>query len=363
MKRNTVIVGGGPAGAFCGYNLARKGIDVSIIDNAHPREKPCGGGLSSELLRKFPIVEEFISVDKQKKGSKQILGKETMHSKITSYPPGYFKNIELQKERRIFISRKEFDQKIVQLAEDNGAELIKDKVIDIVEKKDCWKIITNKKTIESRIIVGADGVNSVVRKKGLKKPLPAKHLALTYGYYCSGIENEPPTISYVGLHPTIKFDYFLGYIWIFPGPYYSTVGIGGQLIKNGKFRELLHHFLSSPEFKKLYPNFVKKGIFSALVPSAISEDFFDTNCAGEKWILIGDAAGHVDPISGEGILYALWSASLAAECITKNQFETYDKLWRKEYGKYLRERCSKKIETYKNLKVLSIMAEMLKHKQ
>jgi digeranylgeranylglycerophospholipid reductase len=69
-------------------------------------------------------------------------------------------------------------------------------------------------------------------------------------------------------------------------------------------------------------------------------------CAGENWILIGDAAGHVDPISGGGILYALWDGKLAAEAIIKRDLREYDKLWKKEYGKKLKTQSKKKAKFY-----------------
>ena len=65
-------------------------------------------------------------------------------------------------------------------------------------------------------------------------------------------------------------------------------------------------------------------------------------CAGEDWILVGDAAGHVDPITGAGILYALWSGELAAEVIKRKELTAYDKLWREAYGNDLRERCKQR---------------------
>ena len=54
-----LIVGGGPAGAHCALNLAKKGIKPTIFDHSHPREKPCGGGISPPVLKKFPFLEQF----------------------------------------------------------------------------------------------------------------------------------------------------------------------------------------------------------------------------------------------------------------------------------------------------------------
>ena len=81
-----------------------------------------------------------------------------------------------------------------------------------------------------------------------------------------------------------------------------------------------------------------------MVPSAKNPNVFqNTKCAGNKWILVGDAAGHVDPISGGGILYALWGAKLAAKAIKENYLESYDMEWKKEFGNDFKDRCEKKL--------------------
>ena len=69
MKTDIAIVGGGPAGAYLGYCLAKKGIKAVIFDDSHPREKPCGGGISSFALRKFPILK---NIPKSKRIAKKI---------------------------------------------------------------------------------------------------------------------------------------------------------------------------------------------------------------------------------------------------------------------------------------------------
>ena len=87
-----------------------------------------------------------------------------------------------------------------------------------------------------------------------------------------------------------------------------------------------------------------------MLPSASNPDFFDLPCAGGNWILIGDAAGHVDPISGGGILYALWGAKLAAQVIESRDLKSFNRMWRDEYGTILEERCRNKEAFYDPVK-------------
>jgi len=87
-----------------------------------------------------------------------------------------------------------------------------------------------------------------------------------------------------------------------------------------------------------------------MLPSASNPNFFKLPCAGANWILIGDAAGHVDPISGGGILYALWGGELAAKAIERENLKLYDEAWTREYGEFLEERCRNKEAFYDPLK-------------
>jgi flavin-dependent dehydrogenase len=59
---DVAIVGGGPAGAYCAFELAKQGINATVFDHSYPREKPCGGGISPPTIEKFPFVERFRSM-------------------------------------------------------------------------------------------------------------------------------------------------------------------------------------------------------------------------------------------------------------------------------------------------------------
>jgi digeranylgeranylglycerophospholipid reductase len=316
---DVVIVGGGPAGANCALELAKNGIYPFLLDDSHPREKPCGGGISPQIIEKYPFVERFrpegFTFDTYR------IISCTNHQVISKVRKNGF-----------CISRKIFDEGLLRMAVDKGATLIREKVLDLEWKSDHWLIKTNKSILSSPLIIGADGVNSIVRRKTIGR-ISTNNLALTFGYRTSTLDGNVASIKFLAEFP--------GYIWVFPTKDYTNIGIGGELKYGHSLKDLLNKFICSycPKTKII-------STYSALVPSAKDPTFFNLPCATKEWILIGDAAGHADPISGGGIFYALWGGSLAAQAITQNDPRSYDYLWKEAFGKNLIERCESKDSYY-----------------
>jgi len=325
MKRveDVLIVGSGPAGAYCAFNLARQGIKPIIFDHSHPREKPCGGGISPPVLKKFPFVEKFRSK-----------GFTFGNFKIISCIDTQVMTKSL--ENGFCISRKCFDQEILDMALQNGAKIIPEKVLDVQKRGKTWNVVTNKRIFSTKVLVGADGVNSIVRRKTVG-PISIENLALTFGYFTDSLKKDNATIKFLAEIP--------GYIWVFPGKGYSNIGIGSELRHGNMLKSLLDTFINSH-----LPEITITSRYAAMLPSASNPNFFKLPCAGANWVLIGDAAGHVDPISGGGILYALWGGELAAQAIESKNPQSFDKTWKKAYGENLEERCKNKEAFYDPLK-------------
>jgi flavin-dependent dehydrogenase len=134
----------------------------------------------------------------------------------------------------------------------------------------------------------------------------------------------------------------LGFLWYFPRSDHVSVGIGTRVnaVPLSELWRRLDGFL-----RRHYPRARKVHRWRALIPNAISHDFWRKQCAGQNWALIGDAAGHVEAVTGIGIPYALASSTLVARAILCGDLQSYDRAWREQYGDRL-EQSSRIMERF-----------------
>ncbi|MBN2042382.1 MAG: geranylgeranyl reductase family protein [Candidatus Aenigmarchaeota archaeon] len=315
-KFDVIIVGGGPAGSTCAYYLAKSGAKVALFDDSHPREKPCGGGVPKRFFDDFEVPEHVPSrvID--------WIIVEDQHGHMVKLP---------QKFGGVTIMRRDFDHSLFLKAKKSGAVCIEERVIS-VQEKDGWIVKTGKGTYECDLLVGADGYPSLVRRT-IMGEIPRKQLALAAGYH----------IPHDTVHMKKRFEdaielYFLGepyvktgYVWIFPKLDYVTVGMGTALGSKNIKRSLDRFVRTHPAARRIImPD--KVDLHSHMIPLANSPRFFDLPTSGKNWVLIGDSAGHVNPITGEGIYYAMMGGKLAAKAYLEGDVKKYERYWRKEYG-------------------------------
>jgi geranylgeranyl reductase family protein len=304
------IVGAGPAGSYCAHKLAETGLYPSIFDHSHPREKPCGGLISVIAQEFFPFLKT-LPITHSERNSITLIA-----------PSGKRRVINFREGKVIGFSRLKFDQYLLNMAVNEGADLIEEKVIGLERKCGWWKVRTQKQAYAVKTLVGADGVNSMLRKNIIGS-LSKRDKALCFGYFAKGLEKENITIKF---SPTKE-----GYMWIIPRGEDTSIGVGSTEIR--RYHELkneLDAFVSN-----FCPQAEKISEWIALIPNVKSVKTFRNPIAGSNWILIGDAAGHVNPITGSGIIYALLDGELAAEVIVEDHPEMFNKLWIEKYGKTL----------------------------
>ena len=304
------IVGAGPAGSYCACKLAENAIYPTIFDYSHPREKPCGGLIPPGAEELFPFLKDIPIPHSER-------------STMTMITPSERRVvIGFRKGKLMGFSRLKFDHHVLNMAVNEGADLVEEKVIGLERKYGWWKVRTQRQSYAVKTLVGADGVNSMVRRN-IVGSLSRMDKGVCFGYFVKGLENEAVTIKFL---PGKK-----GYMWIIPRGDDTSIGVGSAEIRlSHELKKGLDAFINS-----FYPQASKIAEWTALIPNVKDTKTFRKPIAGSNWILIGDAAGHVDPITGSGIVYALLGGELAAEAITEGNTEMFNEMWIKKYGQQL----------------------------
>jgi geranylgeranyl reductase family protein len=285
-----VIIGAGPSGCRAALRLALRGHQVRLLDSHAPWEKPCGGGLTSRAL-----AEEFPAE----------LEREPIAGLRVSYLPGLSFELALP-EALAVVSRAKLGAAMLERATSAGVRFDRARVGSLRREGKLWRIRTREGAdLAADLVVGADGATSVVRRQ-LGHPLRAADLGVTAGYFIPRRGRGESRMQIFFL-PGLE-----GYAWSFPRPDHISFGLitrprpgwatGG--------RQLLGRLIET-EFGS---DQVRSGRrYSAPVPCLRESAWPDNAVRGEDWALLGDAAGLVDPITGEGIYYAVRSADLLAD--------------------------------------------------
>lgn len=295
MKYDVVIVGAGPAGMAAAHTLINNNISCCVIDKQiFPRNKLCAGGVTNkamELLHTLNLGETF-------------LGKNTVVSTGASLYVEYNHIIDLKSKGETYlVDRFEFDDYLVDSYKNkNGAmiEGIKVSCISTAKKK---IVLSDNNIIDFEYLIGADGAVGTTRKL-----IDENHK--TNGF-CLQIDIEKNKIDYKSDNMSLFYGVIpYGYGWIFPKDEYVTIGIGANFDKSIDYKKEFKIFLDTLGVKYSQENF--KGAFLPF-GNYIENPVNDVN----NMILVGDAAGFADPITGEGIYFAILSGIKGAEVITK----------------------------------------------
>jgi flavin-dependent dehydrogenase len=303
------IVGAGPAGCHLAHLLADTEHEILLFDHRAPYEKPCGGGLSPLVGRRFPDV---MDLPFQRHRPPCVALRSSAGSQVDQ---------ELDSSNWAIVSRAEFGRALLERALANDRVLhIRQRVTGVEQIGEGWSVRTAAgKTFCTEFLVGADGVRSIVRRE-VVGPIARRHLAMAVGYRVRGAPDAIVFQTYADLE---------GYLWSFPRVDHASVGIATRLgdVPVHDLWQRVSGFLAEtcPEIKK-------EQRWAGLLPMAQDASLWDTPCAGPGWALLGDAAGLVHPITGEGIAYALWSAELLAEAFRQGDPGSYQSLWREAYG-------------------------------
>lgn len=304
LKR-IAIIGGGPAGAFAAERLARAGREVLLFDEKLAWEKPCGGGLTDKALARWPFLRDA-----------QVERNWVRDCELVA-PSG--RRVRFPLERRIAIfSRLTLNQLLLDRARQGGAQLLRERALEIDEKGGGWSVRTAAGSYSADFVVIATGARNSLRTR-FTEPLRSENFMVAAGYYIPGNHHTAQIKFLKDLH---------GYIWIFPRADHFSAGICGRM--QGKSTAELRRTLedSLPEFGL---NLNGASFYAHIIPSLTPDALRISSFAGNGWAMIGDAAGFVDAITGEGLYYALRSAQLLTEALLAEAPEKYSALVKKDF--------------------------------
>jgi digeranylgeranylglycerophospholipid reductase len=303
-KYDVVISGAGPAGSKCAEILAKNGFSVALIEKNTNWRKPCGGGLSSRVLKYYPKLRNL--------NLKPITG-------ITIYSGDYHK-IEYSwkgiEEPSFTVDRLEFDNYIRNIAIEAGAELFDKNISFDFVTKDNRKIGIKTKTPNGskeylgKVLIIADGMSSkLAHKSGFREKWKVNEIGLCK---CAIIEGRN-LIDKTAI--SLFFRKYKGYGWIFPlNEKRFNIGCGTWLEANVKHNliQVYNEFINDPYLKKFFPDKNYKEIWKGSYPlpalGVKEKSLFKDNV-----MIVGDAAGFVSPISGEGLRACIVSGKAAGE--------------------------------------------------
>jgi len=335
---DVLIVGAGPAGSFAAERLARGGARVALFDGRPPADaKACGGGVTSKALKAWPFLHEA--------------GGRTV-SEVEMYAPaGGRVRLQLDEPFAIY-SRRALDSYLCGRARAAGAEVFAGRVSGPKERDGAglWTVRgAGGESWRGRVLVGADGANSPIAKR-LAGPLANSEMEVAFGYRTPlGEDEEAPTV--IAFLPG-----WAGYAWAFPRLDHISFGIatsqdafdhkaldrllwefmvGYYLTRGGEDVPLWHANAGAGRVEVEEELRRVADRYAARIPGLAPETLERRRAAGEGWALVGDAAGFADPVTGEGIYYALRSAELFAEAFLAGAPSSYEERWRADFGREL----------------------------
>lgn len=333
LDASVIVAGAGPAGAVAARTLAAAGIDTLLVDRAaFPRNKPCGGGISTRALTRLPWLAGVLDgIDTHWISRLHLEGPDRAAFQVESPSPCV-----------LTVRRVDLDHALVAEARHHGARLATGFEITQASSDAGGTTIQARdgRRLRARTVIAADGVHSVVAKRiGLNARWPRTHLAID-------MMEETPTDTLRAERPDVlwvayAYDDLDGYSYVFPKARHVNVGIGC----------LLSHFDTAVDARPydlqaaFVASLVGRGVLHGRSDRAAFTPFLIPvgGPLAETWrgrvLLAGDAGGFVNGVTAEGIYYAMVSGELAARAVaaahrarTDDAGARYERLWRAEIG-------------------------------
>lgn len=299
------IIGAGPSGSLAAAALASAGRNILLLDEKLAWEKPCGGGVTYKALAQYPFLRDA-----------QVERNWVEQCELVS-PARRSVRFHLVQPIAIF-SRRVLNGFLLDRARQAGAQVVQSRVTGIAGRPGEWHLQTASGELRAGYVILPTGARNPFRSQ-FSRPLAAHDLMATAGYFIPGSSSSMQIQFLAGLH---------GYFWIFPRADHFSAGICGRMNSKttAELRRLMEKCISSAGL-----GFTGAKFYAHVLPALSLATLRQAAVSGDGWAMIGDAAGFTDPITGEGLYYALRSADLLSRAILANQPESYRQLLRKDF--------------------------------
>ncbi|NKB92210.1 MAG: geranylgeranyl reductase family protein [Candidatus Nanopelagicales bacterium] len=338
MKTDVLVVGAGPAGSAAAAWTARAGLNVTLVDaETFPRDKPCGDGLTPRAIAELDALgaSQWITTRARNAGLRAAGFGQTLY---LPWPGGSLPNYGSAAPRL------QLDDAIRKVALEAGVTAVEGLRATDVDRDERGRVAAvvftdaekNTTRIHCNRLIVADGVRSQLgRVLGREWHRSTAYGVAARAYISSGRSDDPWISSHLELRGT-QNELLSGYGWIFPlGDGDVNIGVGtlatAKHPADVNLRQLTNHY-TDQQREDWELDGELRATWSAMLPmgGAVS------GVAGPNWMLVGDAAGCVNPLNGEGIDYGLETGHLAAQLLTDPSMTDFTTLWptilREKYG-------------------------------
>jgi geranylgeranyl reductase family protein len=346
LEFDIVICGAGPAGTTCALTLGQSGLKVALLEkSSFPRDKVCGDALAAyvpmvlnsikpEYAEAFACFDERMIVD-----SVRFVAPNEKHIDI-KFPKQGSISTRLRFDNFLFGLVKTLPN--IRIFENTAVHNITPETDHIVI--DAGKELR----LKTKLLIGCDGAQGIASRKLTNTTVNRKHYSAAVRGYYENVKGIPPSTFEIHLLPEV----LPSYLWIFPLPdNKANVGIGqvSRLLSRTKInlRETLQHAIQ--EAPTLKDRFKNARLIGDIEGYGLPLGSRKVTMSGHRFMLCGDAASLIDPLTGEGIGQAMVSARNAGRqallCFQENNFSSsfmkqydkgvYDKFWKTHHAHYL----------------------------